>query len=400
MAPPPIYLDNNATTRTDPRVLEAMLPFFTERYGNAASRHHAFGRDAEEAVQQAREQVAGLIGAEAREIVFTSGATESDNLALKGAAWMQRQLKKGSHLVTAATEHHAVLDPAKRLQRDGFQLTILPVDRHGQVSVDQVAAALTEQTVLVSIMAANNEVGSLQPIADIGRLCKERGVLFHTDAVQAVGKVPLDVEVCGIDLLSLTAHKMYGPKGVGALYVRRRNPHVRLEPLFEGGGHERGLRAGTLPVPLIVGFGQACELNREAMAEESQRLLHLRERLRAGIMGGLTGVSLNGHPTDRLPGNLNLSFAGIHGEALLTSLKNLAVSSGSACTSANPEPSYVLRAMAVPDDLAQGSIRFGLGRFNTEEEVDWAIGEVIRAVNRLRDLNPEQEFARTVNRTG
>jgi cysteine desulfurase len=225
-------------------------------------------------------------------------------------------------------------------------------------------------------------------------------VLFHTDAVQAVGKVPLDVEVCGIDLLSLTAHKMYGPKGVGALYVRRRNPHVRLEPLFEGGGHERGLRAGTLPVPLIVGFGQACELNREAMAEESQRLLHLRERLRAGIMGGLTGVSLNGHPTDRLPGNLNLSFAGIHGEALLTSLKNLAVSSGSACTSANPEPSYVLRAMAVPDDLAQGSIRFGLGRFNTEEEVDWAIGEVIRAVNRLRDLNPEQEFARTVNRTG
>ena len=396
----PIYLDNNATTRTDPRVLEAMLPFFTERYGNAASRHHAFGRDAEEAVQQAREQVAQSIGAEAREIVFTSGATESDNLAIKGAAWMQRQLKQGSHLVTAATEHHAVLDPAKRLQREGFQLTILPVDRHGQIAVDQVAAALTEQTVLVSIMAANNEVGTLQPIADLGRLCKERGVLLHTDAVQAVGKVPLDVEASGIDLLSLTAHKLYGPKGVGALYVRRRNPHVRLEPLFDGGGHERGLRAGTLPVPLIVGFGRACELCREAMAEESQRLFRLRERLRVGIMDGLAGVSLNGHPTDRLPGNLNLSFAGIHGEALLTSLKNLAVSSGSACTSANPEPSYVLRAMGVPDDLAHGSIRFGLGRFTTEEEVDWAIGEVMRAVKRLRDLNPEQEFARTVNRTG
>jgi cysteine desulfurase len=396
----PIYLDNNATTRTDPRVLEAMLPFFTERYGNAASRHHAFGRDAEEAVQQAREQVAQLIGAEAREIIFTSGATESDNLALKGAAWMQRQLKKGSHLVTAAAEHHAVLDPAKRLQREGFQLTILPVDQYGQVSPDQVAAALTDQTALVSIMAANNEVGTLQPIADVGRLCKERGVLFHTDAVQAVGKVPLDVEAGGIDLLSLTAHKMYGPKGVGALYVRRRNPHVRLEPRFDGGGHERGLRAGTLPVPLIVGFGKACEICQQEMAEESQRLLRLRERLRAGIMDGLTGVSLNGHPTDRLPGNLNLSFAGIHGEALLTSLKNLAVSSGSACTSANPEPSYVLRAMGVPDDLAHGSIRFGLGRFTTEEEVDWAIGEVIRAVNRLRDLNPEQEFARTINRTG
>jgi len=396
----PIYLDNNATTRTDPRVLDAMLPFFTENYGNAASRHHVFGRDAEEAVQQAREQVARLVGAEAREIVFTSGATESDNLAIKGAAWMQRQLKKGNHLVTAAAEHHAVLDPAKRLQREGFQLTILPVDQHGQVSAEQVAAALTDQTVLVSIMAANNEVGTLQPIADIGRLCKERGVLFHTDAVQAVGQGPLDVEASGIDLLSLTAHKMYGPKGVGALYVRRRNPHVRLEPLFDGGGHERGLRAGTLPVPLIVGFGRACELCREAMIEESQRLFRLRERLRVGIMDGLTGVSLNGHPTDRLPGNLNLSFAGIHGAALLTSLKNLAVSSGSACTSANPEPSYVLRAMGVPDDLAHGSLRFGLGRFNTEEEVDWAIGEVMRAVNRLRDLNPEQEFARTINRTG
>lgn len=400
MPSPPIYLDNNATTRTDPRVVDAMLPFFTERYGNAASRHHAFGRDAEAAVQQAREQVARLIGCEAREIVFTSGATESDNLALKGAAWMQRQLKKGNHLITVAAEHHAVLDPAKRLQREGFQLTILPVDRHGQVSGDQVAAALTEQTVLVSIMAANNEVGTLQPVADIGRLCKARGILFHTDAVQAVGKVPLDVAASGIDLLSLTAHKLYGPKGVGALYVRRRNPHVRLEPLFDGGGHERGLRSGTLPVPLIVGFGQACALCREEMAEEAPRLFRLREKLRIGIMDGLEGVSLNGHPTRRLPGNLNLSFAGVHGEALLMGLKNLAVSSGSACTSASPEPSYVLRAMGVADDLAHSSIRFGLGRFNTEEEVEWVVGEVIREVNRLRALNPEQEFVKTVIRTG
>ncbi|MBL8793548.1 MAG: IscS subfamily cysteine desulfurase [Planctomycetia bacterium] len=396
----PIYLDNNATTRTDPRVLEAMVPYFTARYGNAASRHHVFGRDAEEAVQQAREQVAALLGAEAREIVFTSGATESDNLALKGAAWMQRQLKKGDHLVTAATEHHAVLDPAKRLQREGFSLTVLPVDRAGRVTVEQVAAALTERTILVSIMAANNEVGTLQPVAEIGRLCKERGILFHSDAVQAVGKVPLDVQAAGIDLLSLTAHKLYGPKGVGALYVRRRNPHVRLEPLLDGGGHERGLRSGTLPVPLIVGFGVACELCRHEMAEESQRLLRLREKLRAGIMDGLKGVCLNGPAEERLPGNLNLSFAGVHGEALLIGLKDLAVSSGSACTSANPEPSYVLRAMGLSDELAHASIRFGLGRFTTEEEIDWAIRAVIREVQRLRALNPEQEFANPINRTG
>jgi cysteine desulfurase len=396
MTRPPIYLDNNATTRTDPRVVEAMLPFFTEQYGNAASRHHAFGRHAEEAVHQAREQVAGLIGAGPKEIIFTSGATESDNLALKGAAAMLRG--KGDHLITAATEHHAVLDPCKRLEREGFRVTFLPVDHYGRVTVEQVAEALTDRTILVSIMAANNEVGTLQPIAATGRLCKERGVLFHTDAVQAVGKIPVDVEAMGIDLLSLSAHKMYGPKGVGALYVRNRGPRVRLEPLFEGGGHERGMRSGTLPVPGIVGLGVACVLCQQEMAAEAERLTALRERLRRGIMDGLDGVSLNGHPTERLPGNLNLSFAYVQGEALLVSMRDVAVSSGSACTSANPEPSYVLRALGVPDELAHSSIRFGLGRFNSEEEIDYVIDAVICTAQRLREMNPLYEMARLEER--
>jgi cysteine desulfurase len=391
MAQLPIYLDNNATTRVDPRVVEAVLPFFTEKYGNAASRHHIFGREAEEAVEAARQHTADLIHASPREIVFTSGATESDNLAIKGVAAMLRV--HGDHIITVATEHHAVLDPCKRLERAGFRVTILPVDPFGRITAEQVTAALTEKTILVSVMAANNEIGTLQPIGAIGKLCKERGVLFHTDAVQAAGRLPLDVEAVGIDLLSLSAHKMYGPKGVGALYVRRRNPHVRLEPMFDGGGHERGLRSGTLPVPLIVGFGKACELCGQEMESEAKRLTRLRERLRSGIMDQLENVYLNGHPTDRLPGNLNLSFAGVRGEALLMGLRDISVSSGSACTSAQPEPSYVLKALGLDDELAHASIRFGLGRFNTEEEVDYAIAEVVSTVRRLRSLDPLYESA-------
>jgi cysteine desulfurase len=386
----PIYLDNHATTRVDPRVLEVMLPYFTEHYGNAASRQHVFGNRADEAVERAREQVADLIGAEARALVFTSGATESNNLALKGAAAAYR--KKGDHLVTVATEHNAVLDPVRRLERDGFRVTILPVDAYGRVTVEQVAEALTARTILVSVMAANNEIGTLQPIRAIGRLCKERGVLFHTDAVQAAGKVPLDVEDMSIDLLSLSAHKMYGPKGVGALYVRRREPRVQLEPLFDGGGHERGLRSGTLPVPNIVGFGAASALCRAEMTDEATRLLELRERLRAGIQDQLEDVSLNGHPTERLPGNLNLAFAWVDAGALMTATRDVAVSSGSACTSASVEPSHVLRALGLADELAHGSIRYGLGRFTTAEEVDYAAGEAVRAVLHLRAINPLYEM--------
>jgi cysteine desulfurase len=386
-----IYLDNNATTRTDPRVVEAMLPYFTERYGNAASLTHAFGQEADEAVERARQQVAELIGAHPRDLVFTSGATESNNLALKGVAAMYRH--QGNHLITVATEHKAVLDPIHRLGREGFQVAILPVDAHGLVSVEQVAQALTDKTILVSVMAANNEIGTLQPIEAIGRLCKERGVLFHSDAAQAAGKVPLDVEAMGIDLLSVSAHKMYGPKGVGALYVRRRDPRVRLEPQMDGGGQERGLRSGTSNVPAIVGFGAACELCRHEMAAEASRLTNLRERLRRGIQEQLSDVTLNGHPTQRLPGNLNLSFAHVKGEALLMSLKDVAVSSGSACTTASLEPSYVLKALGLEDELAHGSLRFGLGRFNTEEEVDEVIREVVRAVRYLRSLNPLHALA-------
>lgn len=392
MVKPPIYLDNNATTRTDPRVVEVMLPFFTEQYGNAASRHHVFGQKAEEAVEQARAQVAALIGADANEVIFTSGATESDNLALKGVAHLYRSA--GDHIVTVATEHRAVLDPCKRLEREGFRVTFLPVDRYGRVSVEEVAEALTEKTILVSVMAANNEIGTLQPVRDIGRLCKERGVLFHTDAVQAVGKLPIDVEDLGADLLSMSAHKMYGPKGVGALYVRRRHPRVRLEAIIDGGGHERGMRSGTLPVPSIVGFGMACALCQVEIIPEAERQTQLRERLRVGIMSRLNDTYLNGHPTERLPGNLNLSFAHVAGEALLMALRNVAVSSGSACTSANPEPSYVLKALGLDDDLAHGSLRFGLGRFTTEEEVDYAVAEVVRTVNHLRSLSPLYEMAR------
>jgi cysteine desulfurase len=392
MSRQPVYLDNNATTCTDPRVVEAMLPFFTEDYGNAASKTHSFGRKAAEAVEQAREEVAVLIGVSPREMVFTSGATESDNLALKGAAAALRQ--KGNHIITAQTEHRAVLDVCKRLQREGFAVTFLPVDQHGQVEPDQVAEALTDKTILVSLMAANNEIGTLHPLASIGKLCKERNVLLHTDAAQAVGKVPLNVEELGIDLLSLSGHKIYGPKGVGALYVRRRNPHVRLEPQMDGGGHERGLRSGTLPVPLVVGLGRACSLCRQEMPAEAARLLRLRERLCDGIMGRVDGVTLNGHPTERLPNTLSLCFAHVQSEAVLVALRHVAASSGSACTSASVEPSHVLRALGLPEDLARGTLRFGLGRFTTAEEIDFAVGEIVRVVQQLRAISPAYELSR------
>jgi cysteine desulfurase len=387
----PVYMDNNATTRTDPRVVDAMLPYFLEKFGNSASRNHPFGWEAEAAVEEGREQIAALIGASAKEVIFTSGATESNNLAIKGVAAMYK--KKGNHVVTQATEHKAVLDTCKRLERDGYQVTYLPVDQFGRVSAEQVREAITDKTVLVSIMAANNEIGTLQPIKAIGKLCKEKGVLFHTDAVQVVGKVPVDVEDMGIDLLSLTAHKMYGPKGIGALYVRKKDPRVRLEPQIDGGGHERGMRSGTLPVPLIVGLGKASELCRLEMAEESQRTFRLRERLRSKIMGELPESYLNGHPEERLPGNANISFAYVEGEGLMMGIKDVAVSSGSACTSASLEPSYVLRALGVGDELAHSSIRFGIGRFNTEAEVDFVADLVVREVSRLREMSPLYEMA-------
>jgi cysteine desulfurase len=388
--PMPIYMDNNATTRTDPRVVDTMLPYFTEMYGNAASRSHAYGWEAEEAVENGRAQVAEIIGASAKEMIFTSGATEAINLAIKGVAGMYK--KKGNHIVTQATEHKATLDTCKRLERDGFQVTYLPVDKYGQVHADQVREALTDKTILVSIMAANNEIGTIQPVGAIGRMCKEKGVLFHTDAVQVIGKVPVDVEEMGIDLLSLSAHKIYGPKGIGALYVRKKDPRVRLEPQIDGGGHERGMRSGTLPVPLIVGLGKACEIARQEMPEESQRTFRLRERLREGIMSKLPETYLNGHPTERLPGNANISFAYVEGEGLMMGIKDVAVSSGSACTSASLEPSYVLRALGVGDELAHSSIRFGLGRFNTEAEVDAVVDLVVREVTRLREMSPLYEM--------
>ena len=382
MVTPPIYLDNHATTRVDPRVVEAMLPYFTTTYGNPASVSHRFGWDAAAAVDRAREQVATLIGAESKEVVFTSGATEANNLAIKGA--LAHLKRKGNHLVTAATEHRAVLDPMKRLAREGWDLTVVACDEHGMVSAEAVEAALTDRTILVSVMAANNEVGTLNPIGAIGQLCHARGVLFHTDATQAVGKVPLDVRQDAIDLLSLSAHKFHGPKGIGTLYVRRRDPLVRLTPLLDGGGHERGLRSGTIAVPLVVGLGEAAGLARRERPEESARLRGLRERLHAGLAARVEAIVLNGHPTLRLPGNLNLSFAYVDGEALMMAMRDVAVSSGSACTSANPEPSHVLTAMGRDEDMARASLRFGLGRFTTAEEIDFAVDAVADAVARLR----------------
>jgi cysteine desulfurase len=380
--PNPVYLDNHATTRTDPRVVEAMIPYFTELYGNSASTSHRFGSQAAEAVERARAQVARALGAEPREIVFTSGATESNNLAIKGVA--RAATRRGNHLVTAASEHRAVLDPFKRLARQGWEITVVPCDENGRVSAAAVAVTLTERTVLVSIMAANNEVGAINPIAAIGRLCHDHGVVFHTDAAQAVGKIPLDVQAASVDLLSLSAHKIYGPKGIGALYVRRRDPQVRLEPLVDGGGHERGLRSGTVPVPLVVGLGLAAEIGMRERDNEARRLLELRERLHEGIAQRVSGIRLNGPPADRLPGNLNLSFGDVDGEALMMAMRDIAVSSGSACSSAEPEPSHVLLAMGLDEDMARASLRFGLGRFTTTDEIDFAIDTVAAAVARLR----------------
>ena len=381
----PIYMDNQATTPVDPRVLDEMMPYFKADFGNAASRTHSFGWAAETAVDRAREQIADLIRADARDIVFTSGATESDNLAIKGVASVCGE--KGGHIITQATEHHAVLDSCKALERRGFDVSVLPVDRYGRVDSEAVSDEIGDNTLLVSIMAANNEIGTVQPLVEIGAICRERNILFHCDAAQAVGKLPIDVQALGIDLLSISAHKLYGPKGVGALYVRGR-PRVRLVAEIDGGGHERGMRSGTLNVPGIVGLGAACELAGAEMAAEGARLRGLRERLKTRLFDGLDDVFLNGHPTERLDGNLNLSFEGVDGESLMVGLNEIALSSGSACTSAALEPSYVLRALGVSNRLAESSIRFGIGRFNVEAEIDHVAGRVIGEVERLRDISP------------
>jgi len=386
----PIYMDNNATTPLDPRVLEAMMPYLTTEFGNAASRSHPFGWKAEEAVDRAREQIAALIGGNEKEIVFTSGATESINLALKGAGEFYKE--KGNHIITVRTEHKATLDTAKRLERQGFEVTYLPTDKDGRISAQQLREAITDKTILVSVMLANNEIGTVQPIAELGEVTREKGVLFHVDAVQGVGKVPFDVEKMKVDLASLSAHKIYGPKGIGALWVRRK-PRVRIAPIIDGGGHERGMRSGTLNVPGIVGFGKAAELAQQLMPEEAKRTYQLRKKLQDYLFGHLDHLELNGHPTERLPGNLNASFAYVEGEALMMAIKNVAVSSGSACTSASLEPSYVLRACGVSEDLAHTSIRFGIGRFNTDEEVDYVGKYVVEQVKRLREMSPLYEMA-------
>jgi cysteine desulfurase len=380
----PIYMDNHATTPVDPRVLEEMLPYFAENFGNAASHNHPFGWIAEQAVKTARERIAKLIGASAKEIIFTSGATESDNLALKGVA--ERYKKKGNRVITAVTEHKAVLDSCKHLEHCGYQVTYLPVQQDGLINLDDLKRAIDAETILVTIMAANNEIGVLQPWHEIGQLCHERGVIFHSDATQAVGKVPVDVTRENIDLLSISAHKMYGPKGVGALFVRSKNPEVQLSPIIDGGGHERGMRSGTLNVPGIVGLGSACAIAGEEMAGEAARLAGLRNRLKERIMSRLERVYINGSMDHRLPGNLNLSFADVEGESLLMGINDVAVSSGAACTEAALEPSYVLKALGIEDDLASSSIRFGLGRFNTEIEVDYVADRVVETVLQLREL--------------
>ena len=386
-----IYLDNNATTPLDPEVLAAMMPYLTEKFGNAASRSHSFGWEAEEAVEKARAQIAAVLGATSKEIIFTSGATEGNNIAIKGVAEMYAD--RGKHLISQPTEHKAVIDPCDYLKQHGYRVTYLGVDRCGRIDPGAVHDAICDETILVSIMHGNNEIGTLQPVAEIGKICKERGVIYHCDACQTFGKVPIDVDAMGIDLLTVSAHKIYGPKGVGAMYVRRKNPRVRCAPLFHGGGHERGMRSGTLNVPGIVGLGKAAELCHQHMAEESARLAHLRDRLREGIMTRLDAVYLNGHPTERTPNNLNLSFAYVEGESLMMAFKDVAVSSGSACTSASLEPSYVLRALGVGDDLAHSSIRFSVGRFNTDDEIDYVIEDVVTAVKRLRAMSPLYELA-------
>jgi cysteine desulfurase len=385
-------MDYHATTPVDPRVVEAMTPYFSQQFGNAASRNHPFGWEAEEAVEKARKQVADLIGASPKEIVFTSGATESDNLAIKGVAEMYRE--KGHHIITCVTEHKAVIDTCKRLEKQGYRVTYLPVQKDGLIRLSDLRAAITDKTILITIMTANNEIGVVQPIAEIGAIAKEKGLLFHTDAVQAVGKIPFAVNDLKVDLASVSAHKMYGPKGVGALYVRRRNPRVLLAPLIDGGGHERGMRSGTLNVPGIVGFGKAAELCRLEMAGDAVRLGALRDRLNEKLHEGLDEIYINGSVEHRLPHNLNISFAYVEGESLLMGINDVAVSSGSACTSASLEPSYVLKALGAGDDLAHSSIRFGLGRWTTEEEVDYVATKLISVVTRLREMSPLYELAK------
>jgi cysteine desulfurase len=388
----PIYMDYHATTPVDPRVLQAMLPYFSEKFGNAASRNHSYGWDGEHAVDKARNQIANLIGASAKEIVFTSGATESDNLAIKGVAEMYAE--RGNHIITAPTEHKAVLDTCKKLAKHGYEITYLPLGGDGLIDLDTLCRAITPKTILITVMHANNEIGVLQPIREIGRIAREHGVLFHTDATQSIGKVPVNVDEDSIDLASISGHKIYGPKGVGALYVRRKNPRVQLTAQMDGGGHERGMRSGTLNVPGIVGLGEACEICGKEMAEEAARLGALRDRLKDRLLAELDEVHINGSMEHRLPNNLNMSFAYVEGESLLMGLKDIAVSSGSACTSATLEPSYVLKALGVTDDLAHTSIRFGLGRFNTEEEVDYVAARVIEVVRKLRELSPLYEMAK------
>ncbi|MCH6577241.1 MAG: IscS subfamily cysteine desulfurase [Proteobacteria bacterium] len=386
----PVYLDYQASTPMDGRVLDVMLPYLSEKFGNPHSRSHAFGWEAEEAVEVAREQIAEIIGADPKEVIFTSGATESNNLAIKGVAHFYKARK--DHVITCVTEHKCVLESCRTLEREGFTLTYLPVRRNGLIDLGELSRAFTERTALVSIMAVNNEIGVIQPIAEIGALCREHGAFFHTDAAQAIGRIDVDVNEMGIDLMSLTAHKVYGPKGIGALYVRRR-PRVRLTPLFDGGGQERGFRSGTLPAPLCVGFGEACRLARLEMADEAKRIGALRDRLYDGITTRLAGVALNGDAMTRIPGNLNLSFGHVDAEALMASLKAVAVSSGSACTSASLEPSFVLKALGVEDRLAHASIRFSLGRFTTEAEIDFVIEEVAREVAGLRESDPRGQAA-------
>ena len=387
----PIYMDYQATTPVDPEVLDIMYPYFTEKFGNAASRSHSFGWEAEEAVELGREQIAKVIGCTAKEIIFTSGATESDNMAILGVAEMYE--KKGKHIITCQTEHKAILDPCKYLEKKGWEVTYLPVDKTGLVDLDALKDAIRDDTVLVTIMAANNEIGTIAPLKEIGALCKDRGVVFHTDAAQAFGKFPLNVEEMGIDLMSISAHKIYGPKGVGAFYVRRKNPRVRVAPVIHGGGHERGMRSGTLNVPGIVGLGAAAEKAARVMVEEEERVRTLMHSLWERLQKELPEVYLNGHPTQRLGGNLNVSFAYVEGESLIMGLKGIAVSSGSACTSASLEPSHVLRAIGVGEELAHTSIRFGGGRFTTKEDIQYVGDTVIQVVNRLRDLSPLWEMA-------
>jgi len=388
----PIYMDYHATTPVDPRVLEAMMPYFTGKFGNAASRNHPFGWEAEEAVEAARKQVADLIGANAKELIFTSGATESNNLAIKGAAEMYRE--KGNHIITCVTEHKAVVDTCKKLEKQGLRVTYLPVQKDGRINLDELRASITDKTILITIMTANNEIGVIQPIAEIGAIAKEKGILFHTDAVQAVGKVPFDVIALKADLVSISAHKIYGPKGVGALYVRRRNPRVLLAEQISGGGHERGMRSGTLNVTGIVGLGKAAELCRLEMQKDTERLGKLRDRLNEGLHKNLDEIYINGSMEHRLPHNLNISFAYVEGESLLMGINEVAVSSGSACTSASLEPSYVLKALGAGDDLAHSSIRFGLGRWTTEEEVDYVIDKLTKVVRRLREMSPLYEMVK------